>query len=241
MAARDAKRGRWSEFLPVKDPECEGGAMVTRLNIPLFGNVSTVTANMGAVQCVNAVILGPGQWNRRGKSIRMKRLCFKISVVVFQFGLINPGYASIMIVYDRQTNQQTPDLVDFLYEYTNLGQKRTAASTMIAKEMRKRFVCLWRHDFMVPPTTSGAPIDEMDGQNQWMLHVADIDLMGLETVFDEEAPFLPGADDAQQINTGGLFVCFPSNALITGLPPLIPTQAYYASGDIILEWDDVCE
>jgi len=161
---RPSKRGRWNCFL--EESYCpEGGSMCTRMGEgtpAYFGNTQLDVTTKGAVRCVNAVLQGVGAWNRLGNTIRMKSLSFRLTPAIVQFDNKDPNYGGILVIYDRQTNKVTPEMNSFLYEYNNLGAKRTGADHPVAKEMADRFVCLWRHDFVFPatpdPTAPSVPV-----------------------------------------------------------------------------------
>lgn len=197
-------------------------------------NIAMAFNTTGSVVPINLIQVGSSMFNRIGRKVEMRsvRLTGKCSTAPVTRATVNPDFARIMIIYDRQTNGANPAMADFLQDTDQAGVNLTEAYSGLNMNNRERFVTIMDIKFGLPQATATAGVLTNVYPNDSLIPVK-IDefrrLRGLTTHFRADSnPAVIG-----DIATGGLFLISLSEEQTAG------TELFQFEWNIRLKYVDV--
>jgi len=156
---------------------------------------------------LNAMLTGPGFFNRIGSKVTMKSLHIKINIAP-RIPVDAPGgnnqTCRWLLVYDRQTNGAYPTISTLLADYQADGTNNTVVLSGMNPTQTGRFIILREHFvkfFNVKNdadlTAAGQSMMEQDGQwfVNWFVKLKDL-----------EAIYMANASNETEVSNGGLYI-----------------------------------
>lgn len=108
--------------------------------------------------CLNALKSGPSPVNRVGSRVTNGNLSLRGCVQLY--GLTGPfpsSFLRLLVVYDRQSNNNFPDWTDVVKSTSVTGTVRSEAMDSFNEDNRQRFKVLVDEQFLTPTLDSSSP------------------------------------------------------------------------------------
>lgn len=184
---------------------------VRSVDIPSTTTLIRTPATPPTGICLNATKIGTANFERIGSKFTMKNLHIRGQFQTATSVTSGPGLIRLVVVYDRQTNKQTPTFADLFQSVSNTGSKTNTISSEINVDNRDRFLILRDKQMEVPyiywnANNLVASVPQTNPENYCINEF--IKLKNLETVC------VTGSNGGTygDISTGGLFLFVFSDA-----------------------------